>query len=223
LTSWKCISNVDSGKLYSKTLKLFTVFCILFIIGLVNVLHVSSTYSSKKELHWFSKSLSWMLLCKYLISHFLHREKTNLERKFESFHLYAMFSVIMPAVPVFSTRRLIIRILNIYFCLGIVSFLFSLTHDALFLPLFCVHLLIWLLLENIRDTSPHMKYFGVSSECRYYNILKSYHRYCEQFSLTLQISQLFDIKFSQIHLQKRHLQADDFRRAYVFVSFMMIS
>lgn len=57
-------------------------------------------------------------------------------------------SVAVPIFPLFIPRLLLLRLLSIYFSLGVVMLLFSINHDALFLPFFSFHLFLWLLMEN---------------------------------------------------------------------------
>lgn len=68
---------------------------------------------------------------------------------------------VVPVLPLLTSRKLILRLLNIYFSFGILSLLFSVTYDALFIPLFSFHLFLWLLLENTNQIVNEPKNLGV--------------------------------------------------------------
>lgn len=57
-------------------------------------------------------------------------------------------SVSVPIFPLFVPRLLLLRLLSIYFSLGVVALLFSINHDSLFLPNFSFHLFLWVLMES---------------------------------------------------------------------------
>ncbi|XKL61166.1 hypothetical protein PGB90_008223 [Kerria lacca] len=102
----------------STTVDMLLLFNILFGIALLNVLYVTYCFSVKQGLSYLNQLISWIIL------------------------------ILLPILPLFSSRKLVLRLLNLYSSLGVVSLLFSITHDALFLPLFSLHLFMWLVMEN---------------------------------------------------------------------------
>ncbi|XP_065215894.1 GPI ethanolamine phosphate transferase 1 [Planococcus citri] len=116
---WIITSNLEMRfKTRLKAVKIYVLFLVVFVVAICNVVLVFHSYSTKEGLYVLNQLLSWFIL----------------------------FTV--PVVPLCVPRVLLLRLLSIYFSLGVVALLFSINHDALFLPNFSFNLFLWVLMES---------------------------------------------------------------------------